>query len=104
MGFDPTSHWLDPKIGAYIAEHAAALDELQQSLINETIATTGGAAGMQISPDQGALLALFVGITDASNVIEVGTFTGYSALCMARALPPGGRLLCCDVSEEWTSM
>ncbi len=104
MGFDPTSHWLDPAIGSYIAEHAACPDELQRALIAETIASTGDRAGMQISPDQGALLALFVGITNARNVIEVGTFTGYSSLCMARALPDGGRLLCCDVSEEWTSI
>jgi caffeoyl-CoA O-methyltransferase len=59
---------------------------------------------MQVSPDQGALLSLFVGLVGARNVVEVGTFTGYSALAMARALPPGGRLLCCDVSEEWTSI
>ena len=59
---------------------------------------------MQVSPDQGALLALFVGICQARFVVEVGTFTGYSSLSMARALPVGGRLLCCDVSTEWTDV
>ena len=59
---------------------------------------------MQVSADQGSLLALFVGIVGARNVVEVGTFTGYSSLAMARALPAGGRLLCCDVSEEWTAV
>jgi len=58
----------------------------------------------QVSADEGALLALFVGITGARYVVEVGTFTGYSSLAMARALPAGGRLLCCDVSEEWTGI
>ena len=61
-------------------------------------------AMMQVAPEQGAFLELLVAATGASQVVEVGTFTGYSALCMARALPPGGRLLCCDVSEEWTAI
>ncbi|MEO6159080.1 MAG: class I SAM-dependent methyltransferase, partial [Ilumatobacteraceae bacterium] len=52
----------------------------------------------------GVVLSLFVGISGARNVVEVGTFTGYSSLCIARALPPGGRLLCCDVSTEWTDI
>jgi caffeoyl-CoA O-methyltransferase len=59
---------------------------------------------MQVSPEQGALLTLLTGLVDATNAVEVGTFTGYSALCIARGLAPGGRLLCCDVSEEWTSI
>jgi caffeoyl-CoA O-methyltransferase len=104
MGFDPKNDWLDPAIGAYIAAHTAQPDEVQRALIAETTERTGRAAGMQIAADQGVVLSLFVGITGARNVVEVGTFTGYSALCMARALPPGGRLLCCDVSEEWTSI
>jgi caffeoyl-CoA O-methyltransferase len=84
--------------------HTAQPDDLQRALITETAERTGRAAGMQVSADQGALLALFVGITGARHVVEVGTFTGYSSLCMARALPAGGRLLCCDVSEEWTAI
>jgi caffeoyl-CoA O-methyltransferase len=61
-------------------------------------------AGMQIGPDQGALLQVLVRILRAKRCIEVGTFTGYSALAVALALPPGGRIVCCDVSEEWTSI
>ncbi len=59
---------------------------------------------MQISAPQGTLLSLLVGVTQACHVVEVGTFTGFSALCLARALPAGGRLLCCDISEEWTAV
>jgi caffeoyl-CoA O-methyltransferase len=104
MGLDSKNDWLDPDIAAYVIAHTAQPDELQRSLITETAERTGNRAGMQVSADQGALLALFVGITGARHVVEVGTFTGYSSLCMARALPAGGRLLCCDVSEEWTAI
>ena len=96
--------WLDSAISAYISARITPPDEIQQALIAETRERTGSRSVMQISPDQGVLLSLFVGLTGARHVVEVGTFTGYSALVMARALPPGGRLLCCDVSEEWTSI
>jgi predicted O-methyltransferase YrrM len=59
---------------------------------------------MQIGPDQGAFLTLLVGAIGAKTAIEIGTFTGYSAIAIARALPKSGKLICCDVSEEWTSM
>ena len=59
---------------------------------------------MQVAPEQGTFLRLLVTALGARRVIEVGTFTGYSALCMARGLPADGRLLCLDVSEEWTSI
>lgn len=59
-------------------------------------------AGMQISPEQGQFLALLVRLTGARRILEVGTFTGYSALAMALAMPADGRLTACDVSEEWT--
>ena len=59
-------------------------------------------AGMQISAHQGQQMAFLVRALGARRVVEVGTFTGYSALCVAEALPPDGKLWCCDVSEEWT--
>ena len=59
-------------------------------------------AGMQISPEQGQLMALLVKLTGAKNAIEIGVFTGYSALTVALALPPDGRLLACDISDEYT--
>ena len=61
-------------------------------------------SGMQIGPDQGLFLGLLVRMLDARRVIEVGTFTGYSALAMAMALPPDGRIVCCDISEEYTAV
>jgi len=61
-------------------------------------------AGMQISADQGQFMALLLKLINARRVIEIGTFTGYSALAMALALPDDGRIVCCDKSEEWTSI
>lgn len=59
---------------------------------------------MQIAPEQGAFMSLLAEVTGARRYLEVGTFTGYSALAVALAMPPDGHLLCCDVSEEWTSV
>ncbi len=61
-------------------------------------------AGMQIGANQGSFMAFLVGLTGARNCLEIGTFTGYSALTVAQALPPDGRLICCDVSKEWTDI
>jgi caffeoyl-CoA O-methyltransferase len=104
MSSELDSPWLDPAVSAYIGARCQQPDDLQRALIAETAERTGARSRMQISPDQGALLSLLVGLTGARTIVEVGTFTGYSALAMARALPPGGRLLCCDVSEEWTTI
>jgi caffeoyl-CoA O-methyltransferase len=64
----------------------------------------GGVAGMQIGDDQGQLLTMMARLVGARSAVEVGTFTGYSSLCIARGLAPGGSLLCCDISAEWTAM
>jgi predicted O-methyltransferase YrrM len=61
-------------------------------------------AGMQIGADQGVFLAFLARLVGTRRAIEIGTFTGYSALSVASVLPPDGRLVCCDVSEEWTSI
>ena len=61
-------------------------------------------AGMQIGPEQGMFMQLLVKLMRARRIVEVGTFTGYSSLAMALALPPGGRIVCCDVSEAWTAI
>jgi len=58
--------------------------------------------GMQIAPEQGAFMSLLVKVMGARRCLEVGTFTGYSSTAVALALPPGGKLVCCDVSREWT--
>ena len=61
-------------------------------------------AGMQIGADEACLLALLVRTLDARRALEIGTFTGYSALAIASALPPDGRLVCCDINREWTDI
>jgi caffeoyl-CoA O-methyltransferase len=73
----------------------------------ELIAATnalGSIAGMQIAPEQGAFMTMLARLLGVRTAVEVGTFTGYSALCIAEGLSAGGRLLCCDVSEEWTAI
>ncbi len=59
---------------------------------------------MQIAPEQGQFMAMLVRLMNAQRILEIGTFTGYSALCMALALAPGGRIVTCDISEEWTGV
>ncbi len=86
----------------YVALEIAQETSVQRRLRAET--TTMPHGGMQIGADQGALLAMLARLVDARRAIEIGTFTGYSALAVAAALPPGGKLICCDVSEEWTSV
>ena len=96
---------LTEPLQSYLADkHSSAPDPLLAELQAETHARFPERAEMQISPAQGTLLSILVGLTRARSVVEVGTFTGYSALCLARALPADGRLLCCDVSEEWTAV
>ncbi len=96
--------WTTEVVADYVASHTAEPDALQQELIDETAAALGGRSRMQISSDEGAAISLLVRLIGASNAVEVGTFTGYSALCIARAIGPHGHLLCCDVSEEWTAI
>jgi caffeoyl-CoA O-methyltransferase len=100
---DPKTVAVTPETHAYLVAHGTPPDAVQQSLIDATQAL-GAVAGMQIAPEQGAFMTLLTQIVGARFAVEVGTFTGYSALCIARGLAPGGRLLCLDVSEEWTSI
>lgn len=94
---------LSPELYEYVLAHRTERDPLLAELVEETSAL-GGVSMMQIAPEQGALLTLLARTTGARNAIEVGTFTGYSAISIARGLAPGGKLLCCDVNEEWTSI
>lgn len=91
-----------PSLFDYVFEQSIRDDALLQSLRRETEDT--GMARMQIAADQGQLMALLVKLIGATRIIEVGTFTGYSSLCMARALPDNGEIICCDLSEEWTQI
>ena len=87
----------------YIVENNPPIDALTQELIDETEAM-GSVSGMLLGPDQAAFLAFLVGLINAQFVVEVGTFTGMSSLAMAKALPSGGTILCCDVSHEFTAV
>ena len=87
----------------YMAAHRSPDDAVVRELRDET-AALGDSSVMQIAPDQATFLRILVAAIGARRAIEVGTFTGYSALAIARGLAPDGRLLCMDVSEEWTSI
>jgi predicted O-methyltransferase YrrM len=93
---------LPEAVERYVTQDIARETDIQKKLRAETARLPQ--AGMQIGADQGALLALLVRTVGARKAIEIGTFTGYSALAVAAALPADGRLFCCDVSEEWTAI
>ncbi|MBT2395357.1 O-methyltransferase [Streptomyces sp. ISL-100] len=88
---------------AYMLAHNPPLDAVQRELVETTHRQLPQYARMQSAAEQGPLLAFLVRLTGARHVVEIGTFTGFSALSMAQALPADGRLITCDVSEEWTA-
>jgi caffeoyl-CoA O-methyltransferase len=96
--------WFQPEVAEYVAARATPPDGVLTRLIERTRAETGSAAVMQVSATQGALLTLLTRIAGARRALELGTFTGYSSICIARGLAEGGSLLCCDVSEEYTAI
>jgi caffeoyl-CoA O-methyltransferase len=100
---EPKSFHLAPEVHSYLVEHGTPPDEIQNALIEET-QKLGGISIMQIAPEQGAFMTLLARTIGARRAVEVGTFTGYSALCLARGLPDDGRLICCDVSDEWAAV
>lgn len=95
---------LTPELYAYVVAHNPPLDPVQRELMDVTHTRLADQAGMQTSEEQAPLLAFLVRLTGARQVVEVGTFTGLSTLSMAQALPDGGRVIACDISEEWTSV
>jgi caffeoyl-CoA O-methyltransferase len=94
--------FLPKKISRYIAEHAVREPEILREL--RAAPSSLPNAGMQIGADQGQFMALLVQAMGARNCLEIGTFTGYSALAVALAMPENGRIVCCDISEEWTAI
>jgi caffeoyl-CoA O-methyltransferase len=99
----PRSLVTSPEILDYVAAHSDPADAVLRSLTEET-ATLGGVSRMQIGSDQSAFLTMLTRLTGARRAIEIGTFTGTSALAIGRGLPDDGRLLCLDVNDRWTSI
>jgi predicted O-methyltransferase YrrM len=93
---------LDDRLQRYVVAHGARETAVQREL--RRVTQRMPRSSMQIGAEQGALMQLLVRVMGARRCLEIGTFTGYSALAVALALPPGGRITCCDVSEEWTSI
>jgi caffeoyl-CoA O-methyltransferase len=94
---------LTPALYQYLLDHNPAEDEVLRALAAETL-EVGPLAIMQVAREQGLLLTMLTRLVGARRAVEIGTFTGYSSICIARGLADGGRLLACDVSEEWTAI
>lgn len=90
-------------VAAYADAHTVPESATMRAIAKETYEATEWSI-MMIGPLEGALLRLLVRLTNARRVVEVGTFTGYSAIAMAEGLPEDGRLITCDISEEWTAI
>ena len=94
---------LTEELHAYLVDHGARQDDVLRRVQEET-AAMGDVAVMQIAPDQGAFMTLVCRMLGARETLELGTFTGYSAICIARGLAPGGRLIACELSEEYAEI
>jgi caffeoyl-CoA O-methyltransferase len=100
-----TRSWLiDEAVGAYASAHTTPADGLIAELRARTEEVAGRMAMMQIGDDQARFMEMLARAAGARRAIEIGTFTGYSAMAVAQGMGPHGRLLCCDVSEEWTAV
>ena len=94
---------LSPELYQYLIQHGTPPDEVLDDLAAETL-SLGEASRMQIPPDQGAFMMLLTKLISPKVAIEIGTFTGYSAIWIARGLPVDGHLICMDVNREWTDI
>jgi len=95
---------IDPGVSHYLLEHCTPPDDVLRDLVNETRNAFPDESSMQISHDEGELLTMLVRLTGARFAVELGVFTGYSSICIARGLPPDGRLLACDASVDYTNV
>ncbi len=102
MSTPPKSIGLSADLHNYLVAHGTPPDPVLSRLIADTNAM-GDVARMQIAPEQGSFLTMLAHILGAKLIVELGTFTGYSSVCLARGLAPGGRMICCDVSAEYTA-
>jgi len=94
---------LTPELYDYVVAHGHNQDPIRGELSEET-AKLGPISMMEIATEQGTLMGILTAAIGAKSAVEVGTFTGYSSLCVAAALPANGKLLCCDVNKEWTDI
>jgi caffeoyl-CoA O-methyltransferase len=95
---------LSDDVYTYLVAHGAEPDPVMADLIAETRTTLPARAHLQVAPEQARFLTLLTRIAGVRHAVEVGTFTGLSALAIARGLPPDGQLICCDVSAEYTAL
>lgn len=95
---------LTDELHAYVVANGSEPDEVVRDLIEETARVLPDNAGMQIAPEQAAFLTLLTRIAGVRQAVEIGTFTGLSSISIARGLAEGGRLICFDVSDEFTSI
>jgi predicted O-methyltransferase YrrM len=93
---------LSDALHAYLLANSLRETPVQRAL--RAVTARMPRATMQIAPEQGQFLQLLIKLAGARRCVEIGTFTGYSSLAMALALPRGGKIVCCDLSEEWTSV
>lgn len=98
------SHFTRPEVNDYTNGHSTRPDKLLQDLAAETALRFPDVIRYQTAPEMGTLLGLLAGMSGARTAIEVGTFTGYSSIVLARALGPDGHLVTCDVNPEWTGL
>jgi predicted O-methyltransferase YrrM len=103
-GFAETKHLLvDQILGDYLISSSTPPDAVVASLVDRT-AAVGEAAGMMATAQQATLLTMLARLLNATTVVDIGTFTGLSALALARGLSPGGRVITCDVTDQWIGL
>jgi caffeoyl-CoA O-methyltransferase len=95
---------LNDSLNAYVCDHRSNVSDPILDALRKATESLGDEARMQISREQGSFMTLLVAAIGAESAIEIGTFTGYSSICIARGLPAQGRLICVDESVEWTSI
>jgi len=93
---------IDDRIYDYLCDVSIKEPELLRQLREETAKIEYSV--MQISPEQGQFMSLLIKLMRAERALEIGTFTGYSSICIASAMPENGKLICCDISPQWTEM
>jgi caffeoyl-CoA O-methyltransferase len=91
-------------LNAYLTAHSSPPDAILRELANETEFLFPNESSLAIAPEQGTLMTMLTRLAGAASAIEVGTFTGYSSICIARGLTADGHLTCCDINAEWTSL